>query len=115
MFSRLAMPKPAKGGRPHTLSQGVIAWIGGPGRRMVTTTALRAGHQIRRNLTSRRLLSFPHFLFLFWVVILLWGERWVFDTKVEKCDWGHWEDWVRQQLLMAGQSLRSGGNPTCLR
>lgn len=29
------------------------------------------------------------------MVILLWGECWVFDSKVARCDWDHWEDWVR--------------------
>ncbi|KJK80068.1 hypothetical protein H634G_04307 [Metarhizium anisopliae BRIP 53293] len=96
MFSRLVMPKPVKDGRPRTTSQAVLAWICGPGRRMATTATLRVAHQIRRNLTLRRLLSFPHFLFLFWVVILLWGERWVFDSKVAKCDWESWEKWPKE-------------------
>ncbi|KAK2591344.1 hypothetical protein QQS21_010969 [Conoideocrella luteorostrata] len=90
------MPKPLKDGRLRTPTQAVLAWICGPGRRMATTAATRAAHQIRRNLTSRRLLSFPHFLFLIWVVILLWGERWVFETKVQKCDWKHWETWPKE-------------------
>lgn len=56
--------------------------------------AMKAARQIRRNLTARRLLSFPHFLFIFWMLILLWGERWVFDSKIQKCDWENWEEWV---------------------
>lgn len=95
MFRRLAMPKPLKGGRLRTPTQAVLAWIGGPARATVEAIAARMGHQIRRNLVARRVLSFPHFLFLFWMVILLWGERWVFDSKVQRCDWGNWEKWVR--------------------
>ncbi|KAG6099395.1 hypothetical protein E4U31_004406 [Claviceps sp. LM219 group G6] len=95
MFRRLAMPKPLKGGRLRTPTQAVLAWIGGPGRATVEAIAARTGHQIRRNLVARRVLSFPHFLFLFWMVILLWGERWVFDSKVQRCDWENWEKWPK--------------------
>lgn len=88
------MPKPLKGGRLRTPTQAVLAWICGPGREAAVTLALRTAHQIRRNMVPRRVFSFPHFLFLFWMVILLWGERWLFDSKVQKCDWGKWEKWV---------------------
>lgn len=47
-----------------------------------------------RNLAPRRLLSFPHALVLVWMVILLWGERWVFESKVDDCAWKKWEKWV---------------------
>ncbi|KAG5980634.1 hypothetical protein E4U55_003817 [Claviceps digitariae] len=96
MFRLLAMPKPLKGGRLRTPTHAVLAWICGPGREAVVAFAARTAHQIRRNLVSRRVFCFPHFLFLFWMVILLWGERWVFDSKVEKCDWGTWEKWPKQ-------------------
>lgn len=66
------------------------SWTRGPGRLL----ALRIAHRVRRNLSGRRLLSFPHLVVLFWVVILLWGERWVFGTKVQSCDWDRWENWV---------------------
>ncbi|EOO00749.1 putative cell division control protein 1 protein [Phaeoacremonium minimum UCRPA7] len=41
----------------------------------------------------RRLLSFPHLLVMAWVFVLLWGERWVFHTRVESCHWSNWEKW----------------------
>lgn len=69
-------------------------WLQGPGQRIATAVAIGAAHQARRNLTPRRLLSFPHFLVAVWIIILLWGERWVFDSKVETCSWDHWEKWV---------------------
>lgn len=94
MFRSLTMPKPPKDGRLRTPTQTVLAWLCGPARQAIAAFAARTAHQIQRNLVPRRLLSFPHFLFLFWVVILLWGERWVFDTKVQKCDWENWEKWV---------------------
>lgn len=56
--------------------------------------ASRAAFQFRRNLTRQRLLSFPHLIALFWIFVLLWGERWIFATKIRSCDWDHWEDWV---------------------
>lgn len=66
----------------------------GPGRQRATLLGLRALHRIKINLTPRRLLSFPHLLVAFWIIILLWGERWIFDSRVDSCDWDHWEDWV---------------------
>lgn len=69
-------------------------WAVGPWRRMAIAAGRRVAHQVRRNLTSRRLLSFPHVLVVFWVFVLLYGERWVFDGKVANCDWDHWEKWV---------------------
>ncbi|KAK7757899.1 hypothetical protein SLS62_000277 [Diatrype stigma] len=50
-------------------------------------------YQFRRNMTKKRLLSFPHLLAFFWVFLLLWGESWIFATTVRSCDWDHWEDW----------------------
>lgn len=82
--------------------QRLWAWAKGPGRQRATWLSLAAIHQLRRNLTSRRLWSFPHLVVVFWVLILLWGERWVFDSKVASCDWDHWENWV-------------GGDAPCLR
>lgn len=75
--------------------QRLWAWAKGPGRQRATWLSLAAIHQLRRNLTSRRLWSFPHLVVVFWVLILLWGERWVFDSKVASCDWDHWEDWPK--------------------
>lgn len=61
--------------------------------------ALRlATHQLRRNLRPRRLFSFPHALVLVWVLVLLWGEHWVFHTTVERCGWDNWEKWVRPSV-----------------
>lgn len=44
-------------------------------------------------MTRRRLLSFPHLLVALWMLVMLWGERWVFASRVSSCDWDHWEDW----------------------
>lgn len=87
-------------------AQRLWAWARGPGRHAVTVAGDRILTRIRVNLSARRVLSFPHVLVLFWVVILLWGERWVFDSKVANCDWDHWEDWVSSpfSLLLRGRS-----------
>lgn len=42
----------------------------------------------------RQLLSIPHLFVLAWVLALLWGERWVFQSSVESCGWESWERWV---------------------
>lgn len=82
--------------RARHLAAMSLAWATGSGKHVVMHTGSRVAHRIRRNLTPQRLFSFPHLLVIFWMIILLWGERWVFDSKVDKCDWEHWEDWVRR-------------------
>ncbi|PHH78579.1 hypothetical protein CDD82_2970 [Ophiocordyceps australis] len=57
--------------------------------------AIRTLHQIRRNLTRRRLLSFPHALVLIWILVLLRGERWAFQSSVSECAWNNWEKWPK--------------------
>lgn len=57
---------------------------------------------VRRNLALHRLFSFPHVLVAVWMLVLLWGERWVFHTSVESCNWDNWEKWVSY----SGQWLR---------
>lgn len=42
----------------------------------------------------RRLLNLPHLLVAIWALLLLWGERWVFKSALEACEWGTWERWV---------------------
>ncbi|KAK4035382.1 hypothetical protein C8A01DRAFT_38120 [Parachaetomium inaequale] len=63
------------------------------GRRMAYATVLSLAHRLRQNLTYHRLVSFPHLLVAAWVVVLLWGERWAFHSKVESCHWSNWENW----------------------
>lgn len=64
------------------------------GKRATLAFLLEVAHILRRNLTLRRLSSFPHLMVIIWVVVLLWGERWIFHTKVESCHWSNWEKWV---------------------
>ncbi|KAI1465531.1 uncharacterized protein F4812DRAFT_127270 [Daldinia caldariorum] len=68
-------------------------YLNGRGRQVAWGWATKAAHQIKRNMTRRRLLSFPHLLVGLWVLVMLWGERWVFASRIRSCDWDHWEDW----------------------
>ncbi|KAM0262933.1 hypothetical protein ACHAQJ_001528 [Trichoderma viride] len=70
-------------------------WIKGPGMHKVAILAARVLHQIRRNLTARRLLSFPHVLVVLWMLLLFWGERWIYTNHVNVCDWKSWERWPK--------------------
>lgn len=63
------------------------------GKRATAAFLLQAAHQLRRNLVISRLFSFPHVLVILWAVVLMWGERWVYHTTVEKCHWSNWEKW----------------------
>ncbi|KAI9172237.1 Metallophosphoesterase domain protein [Paramyrothecium foliicola] len=70
-------------------------WLRGPGRRIGAVFALRFWDRIKMNLAPRRLFSFPHLLVACWIIILLWGERWLFNSKVASCDWENWEAWPK--------------------
>ncbi|CAK7268444.1 hypothetical protein SEPCBS57363_003099 [Sporothrix epigloea] len=48
---------------------------------------------VQHNLAPQRVFSVPHFLAAFWVLVMLWGERWNFHAKVSRCHWDHWEKW----------------------
>jgi hypothetical protein len=54
----------------------------------------RSLRQIPQRWNVRRLLSLPHLLVAVWALLLLWGERWVFRSSVNECEWGNWERWV---------------------
>ncbi|KUJ24128.1 uncharacterized protein LY89DRAFT_703337 [Mollisia scopiformis] len=66
-----------------------------------STTASRIPRSLRRwersclSLHPRRLLSLPHAFIAIWVVLLLWGERWVFRSSVQECKWENWESWPK--------------------
>lgn len=68
------------------------------GKSTAWASLLQFAYQLRRNLALHRLLSFPHVLVAVWVVVMLWGERWVFHTTVERCAWENWEKWVRTRV-----------------
>ncbi|KAH7156496.1 hypothetical protein EDB81DRAFT_392903 [Dactylonectria macrodidyma] len=76
-------------------AQTLGAWAAGPGRYLAVTVGGRVAWRVRANLSSRRLLSFPHMLVLVWMVVLMYGERWIFDSKVADCDWANWEKWPK--------------------
>src|SRR5580700_8362624 len=42
----------------------------------------------------RATLNLPNLCILLWIVILLWGERWVFSSSIAACEWAGWENWV---------------------
>ncbi|KAI2626046.1 hypothetical protein GGS26DRAFT_189425 [Hypomontagnella submonticulosa] len=77
----------------RTMLERLWGYANGRGKHIAWSLATKAAHQVRRNLTPRRLLSFPHLLVVLWMLIMLWGERWVFASRVQSCDWDHWEDW----------------------
>jgi hypothetical protein len=42
----------------------------------------------------RAVLNLPNLCILVWVLVLLWGERWVFSGSIAACEWAGWENWV---------------------
>ncbi|PKS09898.1 hypothetical protein jhhlp_004521 [Lomentospora prolificans] len=73
----------------------VYTFSRGPGLKMAANFAATVMWHVRRNLTKRRLLSFPHLIVLIWLFVLLRGERWLFHWKVEQCKWNKWENWPK--------------------
>ncbi|KAI2616079.1 hypothetical protein GGR54DRAFT_249505 [Hypoxylon sp. NC1633] len=76
-----------------TMVSRLWGYTNGRGRHAAWGLATNGAQQIRRNLTRRRLLSFPHLLVVLWMLVMLWGERWIFASRVRSCDWDHWENW----------------------
>ncbi|KAJ2904527.1 cell division control protein [Zalerion maritima] len=75
-------------------------WFAGPGRRHAANLSVRFARRIQRNMIIPRLVSFPHLLVAIWVLVIMWGERWVFGSKVEECEWRHWERWMLQEIKL---------------
>lgn len=48
----------------------------------------------RRTLTRRHILNLPNVFVVLWIFVLLWGEKWVFQSSIDACDWSKWERWV---------------------
>lgn len=43
----------------------------------------------------RQAITVVLFLQLGWVYTLYWGERSIYSSAIQACDWRHWENWVR--------------------
>ncbi|KAK9480080.1 Metallo-dependent phosphatase-like protein [Lipomyces japonicus] len=41
----------------------------------------------------RKLFTVVNLFRIIWIFVLIRGERWVFQTAIESCDWKNWEDW----------------------
>jgi hypothetical protein len=47
----------------------------------------------RRYTTRRYWFSITNLIRLFWLLLVLWGERWVWDSAISACAWDKWERW----------------------
>jgi hypothetical protein len=47
-----------------------------------------------RRWSFRRLFTLVNVLVVVWWVVVYWGERRVFSSAVESCNWDSWEKWV---------------------
>jgi hypothetical protein len=59
----------------------------------------------RREWNFRRLFSLANALVVIWWVVLYWGEKGVFNSTIESCNWEAWEKWVRCSSRMAASRL----------
>ncbi|KAH7319251.1 cell division control protein 1 [Rhexocercosporidium sp. MPI-PUGE-AT-0058] len=81
--------------------QRLWSYASGSGERQTYATVSTASSHSRiprhwQRWHPRQLLSLPHLFVLAWVLALLWGERWVFQSSVESCGWGSWERWPKE-------------------
>lgn len=73
---------------------------------MVSTKHSRIPRSVRRwQFNPRSWANLPHLLVGVWMVMLLWGERWVFQSAVEECKWENWERWVRRIIPWKGRPV----------
>ncbi len=56
--------------------------------------------EVQQRFDPRLLLNIPNAFILFWVFFLLWGERWVFQSSINACQWDKWERWVSSQFSL---------------
>jgi hypothetical protein len=61
--------------------------------------------QLQQRFNPRSLLSLPHLCILVWLIVLLWGERWVFESSTKACQWRNWERWVSLTKRQAEDSM----------
>lgn len=81
--------------KAQALYRRMQAYSHSPAGRRAWHITTRVARQVQLNLAAHRLLSFPHLLVGFWMLVMLWGERWTFASKVRGCAWDRWEYWVR--------------------
>ena len=66
------------------------------GNALLTTSTL--ARIVRRHFSPFKLA-----LVFIWVILLYWGERYVFNNSIATCDWEHWEQWVRATVAKKRQ------------
>ena len=50
--------------------------------------------EVKRKGWARQLLTVVLLLQVVWVYTLYWGERSIYSSAIEACDWRYWERWV---------------------
>lgn len=53
----------------------------------------RKSHPTRQLPRWQQLFTLPALLTLTWFLVLYWGERHVFHSSIQACDWSRWEKW----------------------
>ncbi|TVY28309.1 Cell division control protein [Lachnellula hyalina] len=75
-----------------TLPPEIMHWFGRDRHAYSRVERRRGGW----NWNWRALASLPHLFVVIWVLVLWWGERWVFWDAVRECEWGRWERWPKE-------------------
>lgn len=86
---------------PHSLAvllQKILGWTKSTLANSHTLRVPRTLHEAQQRFHPRRLLNLPNAFIVIWILVLLWGERWVFEGSINECQWASWERWVSLQL-----------------
>lgn len=54
----------------------------------------RTWQEAKQRFSPRGLFNLPNAFIVIWIIVLLWGERWVFEGSISACQWTNWERWV---------------------
>jgi ethanolamine phosphate phosphodiesterase len=60
----------------------------------------RIWRRLQHRFHLRAILNLPNLCILLWIVVLLWGERWVFSSSIIACKWAGWENWVSFPVVL---------------
>lgn len=66
-----------------------------------STYSLRTIRRWKQRIGVRTFINVPNAFILIWFLVLLWGEKWVFEDSIAACDWKSWEKWVSTPLILS--------------
>lgn len=76
------------------LLQKILGWTKHNLANSYTLRIPKTKQEAQQRFHPRGLLNLPNAFIVIWIIVLLWGERWVFEGSINACQWSSWERWV---------------------